>query len=467
MWTFCCHVMLAHAACAGCWMQIIFACEHLPRAMIVQEDRVNGCCRYARHFLESLSVDDNDGLLAAAAFWNVDTEQYTTGVALLNAIVSAAAEWYWDRAVECYGTWSSLNKDDRAAYVDARVVLTKQRDLDTLSPEQARVHLADWDMEKPIGASIKNLFPKVKEQLHAEGMKWTRSFTHKAQTQVEKKKRKLVVDANVARGALDFDLEPIVIWARSELRRPAATPGTLGNAAEVVAGRRCEELRKYKMTKHSENEIRISSLAKTRKKDGDEDKSFIIRCLAPADDVLSAVEKLHTQTAGMKQNRFNKLVIAAHRRIPVFEPLADAWHFNAELVPHNNRCIYVSYLYWQMIESGELPKNANMAEFIKWALGHSSLESTLNYDLLRHVPAVKAVESTVAAPTPEVAAQTPAVRQTSRSAIDIDSDSEAEDIAIEQKKIELAQMELARKIKRREKRKREEGDSVENEIKCI
>jgi Telomere resolvase len=427
--------------------------------MKVPEDRIEGCCRYARHFLKSLSVDDNDGLLAAAAFWGVDTEQYTTGAALLSAIVSAAAEWYWDRAVECHKTWSSLDKDDRTAYVDARVVLTRERDLDTLSPEDARVHLADWDMEKPIGASIKNLFPKVKEQLHAEGMKWTRSFTHKAQTQVDKKKQKLVVKANVARGALDFDLEPIVTWARRELCRLAATPGTLGNAAEVVTGRRCEELLKYLLTKYSEYEIRISSLAKTRNKDGDEDKSFIIRCLAPADDILSAVEKLHTQTAGMKQNRYNKLVITAHRRIPVFEPLADAWHFNAELVPHNNRCVYVSYLYWQMIESGELPKNANIAAFIMWALGHSSLESTLNYDLLRHVPAVKAVESAPAATeeeqTPEDE-QTPDEEQAPAVTTDIDSDSEAEDIAIDQKKIELAQMELARKIKRREKRKRDE-----------
>jgi Telomere resolvase len=418
----------------------------MPSAMLVPEDRIEGCCRYARHFLGSLSPDDGDALTAAAAFWGVDTEQYKTGVTLLNAIVSAAAEWYWDRAVECYGAWSSLDKDDRTAYVNARVVLTRKRDLDTLSPEEARVHLADWGMEKPIGASIKNLFPQAKTRLHAEGMKWTRSFTHKEQTQVDKKKQKLVVDADIARGALDFDLEPIVTWARSELRRPAATPGTLGNAIEVLTGRRCEELQKYDMTKHSENETRISELAKTRKKDADEDRSFVIRCLAPADDILFAVEKLHTQTAGMTQNRYNQLVIAACRSTPVFKPLAVAWHFHADLVPHNNRCVYVSYLYWQLIESGELPKNANMAVFIMKALGHSSLESTPNYDLLRHVPAVKDVEIS----TTVVEEQTPA------APIDIDSDSEAEDIAIDQKKIELAQMELARKIKRREKRKRQE-----------
>jgi Telomere resolvase len=416
--------------------------------MIVPEARIEGCCRYARRFLGSLSPDDGDALIAAAQFWCVDTEQYTTGATLLNAIVSAAAEWYWDRALECYNTWSPLDKAGRAAYVDARVVLSSERDLNTLSAEEARVYLADMGMEKPVGASIKNLFPKAKARLHAEGMKWTRCFTHKEQTQVDKKKQKLVVEANVARGALDFDLEPIVIWARRELRRPAATPGTLGNATEIVTGRRCEELRKYKMTKHSEYEIRISQLAKTRKKDGDEDKSFIIRCLAPADDILFAIERLHTQTAGMKQNRYNKLVIAACRSTPVFEPLADAWHFHAELVPHNNRCIYVSYLYWHLTESGELPKNANMAVYIMWALGHSSLASTPNYDMLRHVPAVKEVES--------VPVATAAVAPTPAVTIDIDSDSEAEDIAINQKRIELAQMELARKVKRREKRKREE-----------
>lgn len=424
--------------------------------MLVPEDRVEGCCRYARHFLRSLSPDDDDALSAAAAFWCVDTEQYKTGATLLNAIVTAAAEWYWDRAVECYDTWSSLDKDDRTAYVAARHVLSKERNLSTLSPEDARTHLADMGMEKPIGASIKNLFPKAKEKLHAEGMTWTRSFTHKKQTQADKERQNLVVAADIARGALDFDLEPIVTWARSELRRPAATPGTLGNATEVVTGRRCEELRKYLMTKHSEYEIKISQLAKTRKEgSGDDDASFIIRCLAPADDILFAVDRLQTQTAGMVQNRYNKMVIAACRSTPVFEPLADAWHFHAKLVPHNNRCIYVSYLYWQLIQSGELPKNANMAVFIMKALGHSSLDSTPNYDMLRHVPAVNDAGSAPTAPVEEK--QTPSVKQTSRSTIDIDSDSEAEDIAIEQMKIELAKMELARKIKRREKRKREES----------
>jgi hypothetical protein len=415
--------------------------------MIVPEARIEGCCRYARHFLGFLSPDDGDALIAAAHFWGVDTEQYTTSATRVEAIVAAAGTWYWDRALECYNTWSSLDKADRVAYVKARVVLSSQRELNTLSQEEARIHLADMGMEKPF-CSIKNSFPKAKERLHAEGMTWTRCFSHRKQTKACNQKQADVAKADGARGALDFDLEPIVTWARSELRRPAATPGTLGNATEVVTGRRCEELRKYLMTKHSENEIKISQLAKTRKKGGDEDTSFIIRSLAPADDILFAVEKLYTQTTGMKQNRYNKLVIAACRSTPVFEPLADAWHFHAELVPHNNRCIYVSYLYWQLTESGELPKNANMAVFIMEALGHSSLESTPNYDMLRHVPAVKEVESAPVA--------TAAVAPTPAVTIDIDSDSEAEDIAIDQKRIELAQMELARKVRRREKRKREE-----------
>jgi hypothetical protein len=460
--------------------------------------RVEACCRFARHFLGSLTTED--AVTAAAELWRVDLARYDTDDARLKAIVEAAGTWYWDRALACYGEWVALGDTNTSeeqqkekkgptaaqqAYVKAKKA-RKPLDLEKASPHEARVYLADHGMEKPISA-VQNLFTNVKKQLTKEGLTWAHHFTNTTQTTALRSKGQERVNADAALGTLKFDLGPIVEWACTELLNPRATMRTLGHALGAVTGRRRVEVKEHGITKYSKYELKITHLAKKRVSvnrdtddDDDEDddwipsvplgdNSFIILCLAPADDIMFALDKLRQLSAGINLETYGAQVIKEMDNIEVLTPFRAAWSefgFNRRFVPHNHRCIYIAYLHWNLGEQGLWPKDEMMALCIQKYLGHSSLNTSTNYYKLKHVPAAPAaapveqtapVEKAVQAAPVEKAVQAAPVEKAASVTQD-NSDDEDDEIRIEQKKIELAQMQLALRIKRNNKRKREERE---------
>jgi hypothetical protein len=114
---------------------------------------------------------------------------------------------------------------------------------------------------------------------------------------------------------------------------------------------------------------------------------------------------------------------------------------------HCLRAFYCAKL-WSVGDHGS---SIYLPQVQQW-LGHKSEETSECYEKVRHVKGHVLPQSgtaTVAAAAPEP--------ETKGEFIDVDYDSEANEITIEQKKIELLALELAQKIKRREKRKREEN----------
>jgi hypothetical protein len=456
--------------------------------------RIDACCRFARHFLGSLTTED--AVAAAAELWRVDLERYNTEDARLKAIVEAAGTWYWDRALVCYDEWVALGDTDTSeqkkkqgptaaqqAYVKAKKA-RKPLDLETASPQEARVYLADHGMEKPM-SSVQNVFTDVKKRLIGEGLTWAHHFTNTTQTTALRSKGEERVDADAALGTLKFDLGPIVEWACTELLHPCATMRTLAHALGDVTGRRRVELKKHGITKYSKYELKITHLAKKRvsvSKDTDDDdeddgwipsvplddNSFIILCLAPADDILFALDKLRQLSAGISVETYGAQVIKEMDNIEVLTPFRAAWSefgFHRRFVPHNHRCIYIAYLHWNLGEQGLWPKDEMMAKCIQKYLGHSSLNTSTNYYKLKHVPASPAAQPAAPTAQAEPATQAAPAEPVEQAApvekaapvTQDNSDDEDDEIGIVQKEIELAQMKLALRIKRNNKRKRQDS----------
>jgi hypothetical protein len=273
-------------------------------------------------------------------------------------------------------------------------------------------------MQKPV-KSIQNVFSAARAQLKIRGMTWYIHFINKQKTNLLRAEGEAVRDADRAKGPIACDLQPCIVWARQELHNEAATVGTLGIAVSLLIGRRGCEIR-YKYKKHSEFEILISHLAKQRgalivesdedldeEDDADKentvqeavppelklgDSSFVILCLAPADDVLIAIAKLceMIELAGLSEKKYSKQLANALPHIEVMQPIIDTWHFHRQFVPHNNRCVYVAYLQWMLGEQGRWPKGHHTAACIKKYLGHKSMDAATNYYKVVHSPASNA-----------------------------------------------------------------------------
>jgi hypothetical protein len=354
--------------------------------------RDDACFRFAMHFLRDLSGDPNsieDNILdSKAQLWEV--EETATEAQRVDAIVAAAAEFYWDRAAAAFQEYSKLNAKEQAAFVQARTKLSK-RDPLQLSDEELKIYMADKDMEKPI-SSIQNTFTRVRVRLAADGMTWWKSFIDSSGTQEKRDEQQRNIDDDNALGSVDIDLQPLTEWALHVLQKEDSTVGELAVAVGHTFGRRKTEISDddHTVSKHTNLELKISHLLKKRYKYDMplDDKSFTVLCLVPADDVLRGLNRLRELTKDMKESAYYRETYGAVNYLQVLDPIRKAWPFKHPFVLHNLRSTYIAHLQKMLSDQSLWPEGKAVAQCIKKYLGHGCLNSSQHYQRVCHVPDV-------------------------------------------------------------------------------
>jgi hypothetical protein len=386
--------------------------------MAPASDRANACSAFAVFYCQALSGDavDDAVIQSKADEWQVDISTYKTKTEKIDAIVRTVGEYYWSRHAEAHKHYTSMDgkknkksgKSEKDVYIEQRMTAA-MRDPKKLTSAELREFMADKDMIKPVSA-LQNVFTPARKKLQELGMTWWQAYLHTKKTQELRAQQADIIESDRKRGTVKDDIEPLTVWARPELRNPDASLGTLGIATQHLSARRRAEVHdpSHEWTKYSENEVKISYLLKKRDQppvepesdsddDSDDDEvpvpirkiddtSFIILCLAPADDVLYAVKRIRELSSNMSTNSYGKAVSDAVDALPQLESLRNKWHFHRRFVPHNLRSTYIAYLYWMLGESGNWPKGDYLSECIAKYLGHGTLNSTTSYQRVTHVP---------------------------------------------------------------------------------